>query len=382
MDVRTEKVRLTDWHNKIKEITKQLDQTNIRILSTMSRYGPRNLLEVSRRTKIPFTSVYHRVAKLEAKTRRVSYLVPRLSKLGLMGFVVYARGKPRVEEKLTAAMKIPKWWRSLNFCEGPFTHCAFYAIPARFNREFRKYLRMISEMKLVTELKIYQTGDIVPNFPNFSYYNPNTKEWTFPWDRWLTALQRTRPSKRIEDPDDYTPRVDRKDIMIVRELERSARKSFAELSPLLGISLQGVKYHFDKKLVPAGIVDYFAFEVIPYPVETSAYYEIMLEFTGGAAMNKFYSACENFFFIQSMTKVLNQNILVLRTYIPQSQAFNQLAFFSQMAKERILESYSTLRLDFTRRESQTVLPELFDEDTGWIFNLKKYASELSKLRRV
>jgi len=380
--VRTEKLRLTDWHSKIKEVAKQLDQTNIKILSTMSKYGPRNLLEVSRRTRIPFTSVYHRVAKLEAKTRRVSYLVPRLSKLGLMGFVVHARSRPRAEEKLTTALKIPKWWRSLNSSEGPFTHCAFYAVPAKFNKEFRKYLRMISEIKLATELKIYQTGDIVPNFPNFSYYNPNTKEWTFPWDRWLTTMQRARPLKRIEDPDDYVPRVDRKDIMIVRELEKTARKSFAELSPLLGISLQGVKYHFDKKLVPAGIVDHFAFEVIPYPVETSAYYEITLEFTGSLGLNKFYSACENLFFIQSIAKVLNQNALVLRSYIPQSQAFNLFAFFSQMAKARILNSYSTLRLDFTRQESQTVLPELFDEKIGWIFNLKKYASELSKLRRV
>lgn len=67
-------------------------------------------------------------------------------------------------------------------------------------------------------------------------------------------------------------------MLIVKELEKNGRKSFAELAPLLGISLQGVKYHYDKKLVPTGIVNYFGFDVLPYPETVSAYHEILLKF--------------------------------------------------------------------------------------------------------
>jgi len=59
-------------------------------------------------------------------------------------------------------------------------------------------------------------------------------------------------------------------MLIVRELEKDGRKSFAELAPLLGISLQGVKYHYDKKLIPTAIVKYFGFDILPYPEEVAA----------------------------------------------------------------------------------------------------------------
>ena len=64
----SEYVQLPNYFKGIAETEKQLDPTNIKILTAMWKHGPRNILEVSRRTRLPFTSVYHRVAKLEAKT--------------------------------------------------------------------------------------------------------------------------------------------------------------------------------------------------------------------------------------------------------------------------------------------------------------------------
>jgi len=109
--LRIEKVRFTDWHKNIREITKQLDRTNVKILSAMWKYGPRNLLEVSRRTGIPFTSVYHRVAKLEAKSKRVASLMPQVSGLGLVRIVVLVSANPGCEDRVTAALKLPNYWR-------------------------------------------------------------------------------------------------------------------------------------------------------------------------------------------------------------------------------------------------------------------------------
>ena len=91
--------------------------------------------------------------------------------------------------------------------------------------------------------------------------------------------------------------ADEKDLMIVKELEMDARKSFAEIAPLLGISLQGVKYHYDRKLVPTEIVKYFGFDVWPYPEEVSAYHEILLKFPRSEEMNRFYSLLGELFFV-------------------------------------------------------------------------------------
>ena len=377
----TEKVHLADWHRGIREIIKQLDATNIKILSAMWKWGPRNLLEVSRRTGVPFTSVYHRVKKLESKTKHIAILVPQVSKLGLVRAAVLVTARPGAENRVSEALKIPNLWRSVNRCEGSFTHFSIHLIPVEFLKEFRAYLRRLSNSNLITQSKVILTGEYIPNFPNFRYYKPARNEWTFPWGRWLTELKK-KPSETIKDPEGYRNLADKKDLLIVKELEKNARRSFSKLAPILGITLQGVKYHYDRKLVATGIVKYFGFDVWPYPEAVSAYHEILLDFTSTHAMNQFFSLMGDLFFILGTRKVLKRNALLVRTYMLQTQVSSMFAFFSQMCREGMLESYSAVRQDFTDRAWQTISYELFDENKGWTFNLKKCSSELSNLIRT
>ena len=203
--------------------------------------------------------------------------------------------------------------------------------------------------------------------------------WRIPWGLWLKALSRATPSKSIDDPESYSMLVGRKDLLIVKELEKNARTTFAYLAPIVGITLQGVKYHYDKILVPNRIVQNFAFDVHPYPIEVSAYHEVMLEFTNKRNMNKFNSIIGDMFFVLGVSKVLRKNSLLIRTCILQSQLLNMFAFFSEMAKSGMLNSYSSVRLNFERRETQTISYELFDDEKGWIFDLKHALSDLRKL---
>jgi DNA-binding Lrp family transcriptional regulator len=375
-----EKVRLAEWQKGIRELTKQLDRTNVKILSAMWKYGPRNLLEVSRRTGIPFTSVYHRVAKLEAKPKRVAVLIPQVSGLGLVRVVVLVSANPGCEDKVTEALKVPKYWRSVSRCEGTSTHISIQLLPAKFLKQFRQYVKRLQELGLVTKHNIIPTGEYVPNFPNFSYYNPSNNEWTFQWGRWQTAMSR-KPTQTIEDPENYNIRADKKDMLIVKELEKNGRKSFAELAPLLGISLQGVKYHYDKKLVPTGIVKHFGFDVLPYPEEVSAYHEILLTFKNSQDMNRFFSLKKELFFVLGVAKILNQNGLVVGTYIVQNRVPSLFAFLSEMTQRGHLESYLAIRQNLVDRNVQTISYDLYDEESGWEFNLRKCLTELSRLKR-
>jgi DNA-binding Lrp family transcriptional regulator len=376
-----EKARLADWHRGIREVIKQLDRTNVKILSAMWRYGPRNLLEVSRRTRIPFTSVYHRVGKLEAKSKRVVALIPQVSGLGLMRVAVLVSANPGSEDKVTVALKVPNYWRCVNRCEGIFTHFSVQLVPTKALKQFRQYMKRLLELGLIEKFNIILTGEYVPNFPNFDYYNPVNNEWTFQWGRWLSSLSKA-PTHTIEDPVSYNIRADKKDMLIVRELEKDGRKSFAELAPLLGISLQGVKYHYDKKLVPAGIVKYFGFDVLPFPEEVSAYHEILLNFKNSREMNKFYSLMGELFFVLGVAKVLRQNALLIRTYTLQTHVPSLFTFLSEMAQEGHIESYSAIRQNLVAGRAQTIPYELYDRETGWNYDLKKYMAELPKLSRT
>lgn len=378
--LRSEKVRMSRWHGELKEVMKRLDQINIKILTAMWKFGPRNLLEVSRRTRIPFTSVYHRVGKLESEKGRVSYVTPKTSKLGMMRFVVQVTANPGREDKVSKALRIPGYWESICTCEAPFTHHSTHSVPAKYAAEFRKYLRRLSQARLVSQQKVIITGDFYPNFPNFAYYNPTAKEWRFEWNAWVSLVRRRKPTAFIEDPHDYQTIIDKRDLLIVKELQKNARATFAHMAPILGISLQGVKYHFDKKLVPSGIVKQFGFDITQYPHYVAATHAAMLTFTNKQAMNQFYSALGELFFVQGVSKVLRNNALLVRTFIPESQLGSMFDFYSELAKSRILQTYQTIRLNIAGEEVQTVDPELFKNEVGWTWDHRKHSSELSKLR--
>jgi len=378
---RAEKVRITDWHKAIRETARQLDRTNVKILSAMWKSGPRNLLKVSRRTGIPFTSVYHRVAKVEEKTNRIAALVPQVAGLGLVRLAVIVAANPGQEDKVTAALVLPKYCRSVNRCEGPFTHYSVHTIPFKHLKEFRKYVKRLEALKLASKSTLIEMGEYIPNFPDFRYYNPPNNEWTFQWPTWLKGL-RKKPTATISDPSSYALVADKKDVLIVRELEKNARKSFAELSPILGISLQGVKYHYDKKLVASGIVKHFDFEVPPYPEDLSAHHEMLLNFKNSLDMNRFYSLIPQLFFVVGVSKLLHRNALLIRTYTPQSQVPSLFDFLSEMAREGTVESYHAIRQISVDQGVQTIPYELYIEEEGWSFDLRRYLSELSKLARA
>jgi DNA-binding Lrp family transcriptional regulator len=375
----TDIVLLDDEYHAIEHILKNLDSMNIKIFSAMWKLGPRNLLEVARQTGIPFTSVYHRVERIERESE-LAYLVPKLSKLGMMRVVVLVAARLGCEEAVTKALTIPNLWVSINTCEGTFTHDAVNAVPIQHINEFREYVRRLAQSGLITRFKIIPTGDYLPNFPDFDYYDARTHQWKFEWDRWFSAMIHANPTACVQDPRSYNILVDKKDLLIIKELEKNYRKSFADLAPVAGMSLHGVKYHFDKKLVPEGIVQNYQFNVVPYPKEVSAFHEIMLEFNSEIDMNRFLSVLPRLFFIIGASKVLRRNAILVRTYILESQLAKLFVFFSQLAKAGLLQSFSLVRKHFQSRRTQTISYELFDDEKGWAFNIEKCLEQLSKLR--
>jgi len=288
-----ETVRVFDgfaWDNKyIREVSKQLDPTNVKILSTMAEVGPRNLLEVSRLTGIPFTTVYHRMSKVESKSGKMVSLVPNVAKLGMVRLVVLVASKPGLEDTVTQALRIPNYWRVIERCEGAFTHHSIQTVPIKFLKAFKDYISTMHAMNLIKSFRIIQTSDSYSIFPDFSSYNSASREWTFDWDEWIKELTLGVPKKAIQDQQGEPMSVAKIDVEIISYLEENGRMSFTDISSRINASPQAVKYHYDNRLVPNGVVGQFHFDVAPYPVEFSAHHEFMLEFADGTAMNRFFS---------------------------------------------------------------------------------------------
>lgn len=378
-----ETVRVFDefaWSNKeIREVSKQLDPINITILSTMAEVGPRNLLEVSRLTGIPFTTVYHRISKIESKAGRLVTLISNVAKLGMVRLVVLVASKPGLEDIVTQALRIPNYWRVIERCEGTFTHHSIQTVPVKFLKAFKDYISTMYAMNLIKSFRIIQTSDSYSIFADFSSYNSASGEWTFHWDEWLNDLTMRTPTRTIQDQRGEPVSVAKVDVEIISELEIDGRMNFAEIAKRINTSPQAVKYHYDNRLVPSGVVGQFHFDVVPYPVELSAYHEFMLEFPDSTAMNRFFSLAKRLFFVDHVSKALRKTTLLVRTRMINSQVENMFAFFSEMVNVGVLTSYSAVRLNMNSRLHQTISCELFDDAGGWQWDVYKVLLELNKL---
>jgi len=99
-------------------------------------------------------------------------------------------------------------------------------------------------------------------------------------------------------------------------------------------------------------------------------------------MNAFYSLVKDLFFVLGVTKVLHENALLIRTYTLQNHAQSLFDFLSEMAREGHVQSYSAMRENLVERHVQTISYDLYDQEAGWDFDLKKCLAELSKLART
>jgi DNA-binding Lrp family transcriptional regulator len=345
----------------------------------MAEVGPRNLLEVSRVTGIPFTTVHHRISKIESNSGRSVILIPNVAKLGMARLVVLVASKPGLEDLVTQALRIPNYWRVIERCEGTFTHHSIQTIPVKFLKAFKDYISTMYAMNLIKSFRIIQTSDSYSVFADFSSYNSGSGEWTFRWDEWMNDLRTGNPTETIEDEKGPPISAAKVDLEIISELELNGRMNFTDVAKRINSSPQVVKYHYYNRLLPSGVLGQFHFFVAPYPVELSAYHEFMLEFPDSTTMNRFFSLAKRLFFVDHLSKALRRSTLIVRTRMINSQVENMFAFFSEMVNVGILMSYSAVRLNMNSRLQQTISCELFDDVVGWKWDVYDVLLQLNRL---
>jgi len=380
--LRTETVRVLDEYafsgRSVREVLKQLDPTNIRIFSTMAEVGPRNLLQVARLTGIPFTTVHHRIAAIESKATEIVRLHPNAAKLGMIRIVVLVAAKSGLEDLVTQALRIPNYWRVVERCEGTFTHHSIQIIPVQFLKQFREYISTMQAMNLIKSFRIVRTDDSHQIFPDFSSYVSGSGEWVFDWEGWLNSVKSAAPTETIKDPKTQVAGFEKVDLEIIAYLEQNGRRSFTEIAEKISVSPNVVKYHYDK-LRASGVADEFDFQVWPYPAEISSFHEVMLEFTDAGSMNRFFSLSKKLFFLQQVAKVIGKNSLLVRTRIANSQLESMFVFFSELVNAGQLISYSAVRINMDSRLAQTISFELFDNFSGWQWDVYENLLALNKL---
>jgi len=364
---------------RLSEIMEAFDELNIKIISGMYRFGPRNLLEVARQTKIPWNTVYSRVRKLERQYMPLTYVSPAYSKLGLVRIAVLALAAPGREFITDELLRLPNLWSTTFSTEAPFTHYSIHAVPFNYLSRFRKYLETLQGLGIVQRYHATEISDNYRAFPSFEFFDPKTKTWLLNWDRWLKDSMEHRKTLSASDPSTYDVLVDKMDLLILKELEKNGRKRFSEISGVLGITLQAVKRRFDSNIIKKGMIQNYVFKFLPYPVELSDLREIRLDFSDEGSMNKFLSAATTFPFVHNVSKVLRKASLMLRTLVPRASQKDFFGFISNLVTNGLITDYSTVRLHPEDQRRQSLSYELYNDELGWQWDLNKCLSAVENV---
>jgi DNA-binding Lrp family transcriptional regulator len=356
-----------------------LDEENIKILETMKQHGPRNLQQISRKSKLPYTTVYGRVAKLQSLNALRTFVHPSYSKIGLVRAMVLARPFPGKELLARDALRLPGYWLRIIRCFGePNGYYSLQAIPAEHQQDFRLYLDQLVNRSIIKDYQLFWLGESFSPLANFEYYDPKERSWRFDWKEWAHTIESGRSTDAKKPLSIATGGFDKKDLIILKELALDARVTLADLSKQLGMTLPATKYRFDR-LVKEGYVADYVIMVLPFVPEVSDLCEIRLDFTDEAYMKNAEKVLARTPLVLTITPVLGLHSLAVRIYLPRQETTHLMNFLSSLARKEVLAGYSFIQLDPATQLTQTFAFKYYSDDSGWHYDNREYLQGITSL---
>lgn len=368
-----------EFFDSIHRIVSLLDEENIAILRTMKQHGPRNLLGIARKAKLPYTTVYNRVTKLESQGALRTWIQPNFPKIGLSRAVVLATPHPGKEIFTRDALKIPGFWltvaRCMGDCNGYYT---LHGIPTANRQEFELYLEQLLERGLLKNYRIYWIGDTKFPLTNFDYYKPKDRTWKFDWKGWLESLVASRARLEASKQSAQLVSFDKKDLIILKELVRNARTTLADLSKLLSLTLPAAKYRFDR-LVERGLIQEWVIDLQPFAPQVSELSEVRLDFKNESLMRGAENILESLPIVQAYSPITGLNSITTRLYLPSIEVSNLHTFLSLLVSKGVLTSYSYIVIDPMTIQAQSFAHKSYDDDSGWNYTGREYLKAIDNL---
>ena len=361
---------------------KFLDEVNAKILEAAGKYGIRNITALARAANLPVTTVSFRLRRMKEKGRVLVTVNPNLYKLGLAKAFIVAEAPFGSYEKLFRAIRNAGYWTYIIRCYGKFDgYCAYFAFPADYKKELEDYWREAGHLRITVNSKFFWITNSRTFPPNFSWYNFKKREWIFRWEEWidevLNASKELPEILKDPNPNEYKIAVDKRDLLIIKELEKDESIEFKELAKIVGITPQSVGSRYRKIVERSLIVDHNV-DLYPFPLEISDLYMFVIEFPGEAPLAQFANACQEKPFVVSYAKVIEKPSLLINIYILKREFSPFMDSLNRLYKKGIIKNIFYVTLDPTSYKRQTISYKYFEKG-AWRYN---YEERVKKLKEI
>lgn len=218
------------------------EKTFHRLLEGIRRYGLENVSTLSKWIDIPVETARYMIWEELPKHGISVGITVNLPRIGLGRWMLYFQPAeksltPEVESFLKEDAGLMYLGRVLpNNCS-----FAMLGIPFGEHYKLRDQLEHLRNSKLIAsysldEIEFLRNISFNPNFYDFK-----ARSWKFGWQE---IEDFDEPLIAPELPEDQSPVVDYKDILILKELQQSVPRTLSKLSGTIGLDQHNLRYHY------------------------------------------------------------------------------------------------------------------------------------------
>lgn len=360
---------------------RRLDLLDLEILDALATYNPRNLADVARKLGIPSETLRKRIKRLSSNFYFRLNLNIYHTNLGLKKAIVFVDAKPGFEDFVMNGLKTNDFWIYVGRYYGKFEGClGIYTIPKEHSQQFEKFVKELENSDTVRTISILWSTCFQTVQSRRKWFDPNSLKWIFPWDEWVCDVLEgdTELPLTLIDPEDFPVRGDEIDLFILKELEKNATKDLTEIGKMLGISQQVVGYHYNKHLIPKGLIESFNVTFHQFDLRISDMFFFIFGFESEEKLAKFANSLLDKPFARGLGKVLGKNKLIAILYLPRYEFRRFIEALSELARSGFLHSYDYVIQDIGKAFRETIPYQCF-KDGRWIYDHDKHIEKLQNL---
>jgi len=359
----------------------KLDEIDVKILEGLSLIGPRNLVRIAEHLDIPITTARYRVRRMLKESILFIHLNPYHTYMGLKKAIVFFEAEPGYEDVLLDCLRVNDFWLFLCRIYGPYEGCeTTYTIPKGKEKEFEAFLQSLQDCGIVRSIEVNWSTCFEGVPVRSRWFKNDEAVWVYNWDEWISEVEKIdgKLPRTLVEPDDWPIKVDKEDLLIIKELEIDGRKTLTDISKKLDIPFEKVKYHFREHVSKRGLIEGYQMEIYRSPALVSENLFFKFEFDSHEKMKKFaLSLCDKPF-PYYLGKVLGENALMTQIYLPKWEFRRFVAALSALIKMGLLKRYHYVITDIYQTWRETIPYQHF-ENGKWNYDGEKHQEELKKV---
>jgi len=355
------------------------DALDLIIVEALGKFGPRNIYKIAKYLGLPESTIRYRINVL--RSMKLLYLLTNIyhTNIGLKKSVVFLEVNPRYSAYIYDFLACNDYWlfiqRTHSYSEGCW---ALYTVPVEHTNKLKDFLHEIKSLDVAWNYKVYWSTCFHRVNTTTTWFDLSNEKWDFRWEELLSDIEEagTDLPFTLKDPSDFPILCDETDLFILKEMEKDATVSFAEIAKKLGTTTQNVCYHYKQHIIKNSLIEDFQIFFMRFDPKVSITPVFIIEFPKYEYLAKTANALRDKPFVEILGKILSKNILLLIAYLPIYEFFNMLNTFNKLAELGYIRRYKYYLRYLAEKGMRETIPYKNFKDGRWIYNHDLYVSRL------